>query len=244
MADMLCADLSNRPVASHLSEWLAAVTRLEAVGELAHAQLLLETVLQAHEDCAEAYALLVHTHLQLGDDIHLLHALQVARCADNMPSGTLYLTYLRHKALEQTVTQTIQIYSLYNPGRQQHAVACYKHSLGGELSVSACGKLSMSSCSLPALKVQFTQTPNPVTVRWVLHLVIGDICIQGWGSLVLLNRQGQSRRTSQVPAGAGPGTGQCCTHDCDATSRPVKVQVSMQGCSWGLLLDLPDEMSL
>lgn len=80
MADILCADLSDKPVAAHLSEWLAAVQRLEAVGELARAQLLLETILQAREDCAEAYALLVHTHLQWGDDGHLFRALQIARC--------------------------------------------------------------------------------------------------------------------------------------------------------------------
>lgn len=81
MAELLCADLSNRPVQANLSEWVTAAKQLESVGEFQRAQLLLDTVLQAQEDCVEAYALLVQTHLQLGGDRHLLRALQIARCA-------------------------------------------------------------------------------------------------------------------------------------------------------------------
>ncbi|WIA39628.1 hypothetical protein OEZ86_005707 [Tetradesmus obliquus] len=80
MAELLCLELSNKPVKHHLQEWLDAVQQLHALGEWSRARLLLNTVLQARDDCVEAHVLLVQTLLHLGEP-QWPKALQEARHA-------------------------------------------------------------------------------------------------------------------------------------------------------------------
>lgn len=80
MAELLCLDLSNKPVKMHLSEWLTTVHQLLSLGEYSRARLLLNTILQAQDDCVEAHVLLVHTLLRLGES-HWPKALHDARYA-------------------------------------------------------------------------------------------------------------------------------------------------------------------
>lgn len=79
MAELVCADLSSRPVQTNVNEWLAAAQQLTAVGEFQRAQLLLNTVLQAEEHNVAALTVLIRTYLHLGGDRHLRKALQLAR---------------------------------------------------------------------------------------------------------------------------------------------------------------------
>jgi hypothetical protein len=83
MAELLCLELSSKPVKHHMQEWLDAVQRLHALGEWSRARLLLNTVLQARDDCVEAHVLLVQTLLHLGKP-QWPKALQEARCAQHM----------------------------------------------------------------------------------------------------------------------------------------------------------------
>jgi hypothetical protein len=78
MAELLCADLSNKPVRDHLQEWLDTSTALLAAGEYVRAKLLLNTILQAHPVCVQAHVQLVHTHLHLEQSLWP-KAVQIAR---------------------------------------------------------------------------------------------------------------------------------------------------------------------
>lgn len=78
MAELLCADLSNKPVRDNLQEWLDTSTALLAAGEYVRAKLLLNTILQAHPVCVQAHVQLVHTHLHLEQSLWP-KALQIAR---------------------------------------------------------------------------------------------------------------------------------------------------------------------
>ena len=80
MAELLCADLSSRPVRDNLQEWLDTASTLLRAGEYLRAKLLLNTVLQAHPTCVQAHVQLVHTHLHLEQSLWP-KALQVARYA-------------------------------------------------------------------------------------------------------------------------------------------------------------------
>jgi hypothetical protein len=88
MAELLCLELSSKPVKHHLQEWLDAVQRLHALGEWPRARLLLNTVLQARDDCVEAHVLLVQTLLRLGEP-QWPKALQEARCAQHRQQQSL-----------------------------------------------------------------------------------------------------------------------------------------------------------
>lgn len=78
MAELMCADLSNRPVRDNLKDWLDATSALLAAGEYSRAKLLLNTILQAHPACVQAHVRLVHTHLHLEQSLWP-KALQIAR---------------------------------------------------------------------------------------------------------------------------------------------------------------------
>jgi hypothetical protein len=78
MAELMCADLSNRPVRDNLQGWLDTTSALLAAGEYIRAKLLLNTILQAHPACVQAHVRLVHTHLHLEQSLWP-KALQVAR---------------------------------------------------------------------------------------------------------------------------------------------------------------------
>lgn len=78
MAELLCADLSSRPVRDNLEAWLEASTALLGAGEYDRAKLLLSSVLQAHPDSVQAHTQLVLTHLHLEQSLWP-KALQIAR---------------------------------------------------------------------------------------------------------------------------------------------------------------------
>lgn len=80
MAELLCADLSSRPVRDNLEEWLSTATALLKAGEYVRAKLLFNTILQAHPACVQAHVQLVQTLLHLEQSLWP-KALQVARCA-------------------------------------------------------------------------------------------------------------------------------------------------------------------
>jgi hypothetical protein len=78
MAELLCADLGNRPVRDNLQEWLDVSTALLKAGDYQRAKLLLNTILQAHPACVQAHVQLVLTHLHLEQSLWP-KALQIAR---------------------------------------------------------------------------------------------------------------------------------------------------------------------
>lgn len=133
MAELLCLELSNKPVKHHLQEWLDAVQQLHAQGEWSRARLLLNTVLQARDDCVEAHVLLVQTLLHLGEP-QWPKALQEARYPKRIQRRSAIAVDLQRNSITtvqggSTLARTILSCAFLTPSRQQGLCTGVQRSL-------------------------------------------------------------------------------------------------------------------